>query len=37
MGRCPACGEWNTLVEEPTGGHNPEEAEKDESVTSRRK
>ena len=25
------------MVEEPTGGHNPEEAEKDESVTSRRK
>jgi len=37
MGRCPACGEWNTLIEEPTGGHDPEEAENGESATSRRK
>ncbi|MCI2082708.1 MAG: DNA repair protein RadA [Bacteroidales bacterium] len=37
MGRCPACGEWNTLVEEPVGGHDPEAAEKDEAYTSRKK
>jgi DNA repair protein RadA/Sms len=37
MGRCPACGEWNTLVEEPVGGHNPEESVSDDSLTSRRK